>query len=122
MSPPPPRGRPPVSHLRGNCPMHCKGKCCLGVGVLLLAGLFGFSRLVSAGKAEIPHEKSTKINHEWSLPNESWKMPFKEEQPITFVTRGTNAAGWDTLKGFWNEVEEKVIDPKTGTPIVRTAV
>ncbi len=41
-------------------------------------------------------------------------LALDHEQPILFVTRSQNAAEWAALKGFWNEGEQKAIDPATG--------
>jgi cytochrome c peroxidase len=60
--------------------------------------------------------------YEWQPPNETWKMPFAEEQPITFVNRGERPAEWDKLAAFWNPTTEKVQDPRTGLEVTRRAV
>src|SRR5262249_53210779 len=55
--------------------------------------------------------------HEWLLPDESLLTPFKDIQPIYLVNRTQNAAAWEKLPGFWNESEEKVVDPRTAQPV-----
>lgn len=71
-----------------------------------------------------PDEKAglARPGFEWQLPNNAWKMPFKDEQPITFVTRSKSAAEWDKLASFWNEMTENVTDPLTGKMVQRKAV
>lgn len=59
-------------------------------------------------------------DHETQLPDLSRMTPFAEQSPITFVNRGQ--AEWASLKGFWNEADEKAFDPQTGKEIVRKAV
>src|SRR5262245_25096000 len=94
------------------------GKCWLCAGVLLLAGLGGYAR----NAAVRARESDTADDHECVLPNETWKMAFKDEVPITFVARGQNPTTWDALKAFWNDATEKVIDPRTSETVERKVV
>ena len=72
--------------------------------------------------------KSTESRHAmedtfaWQLPRASWKLPFKDEQPIYFLSRTQNATEWDRLPHFWNETTEKAVDPATGKEVERKAV
>jgi cytochrome c peroxidase len=76
---------------------------------------------------ENPHEPKNPplaagTGFEWQLPNESWMTPFKDQEPILFVTRQTNQAEWEKLAAFWNPGTEKAVDPKTGEPVERKVV
>jgi cytochrome c peroxidase len=116
--------------------MCCRRKWLLGGGTFFLAGLTLFvvwtltaQRQQAVGAAEAARAVTEKAkesvrdeDHESCLPNESWKMPFKDEIPIVLVARGANPAAWDALRSFWNEDTEKVVDPRTGEPIVRKVV
>lgn len=115
--------------------MRCKGNVRLGAGVLLLAGMAGCAAWLSAELqrasagvraarfAAAAAERADKADdHECCLPNEAWKLPFKDEIPIVYVARGANPAAWDGLKSFWNEETEKAIDPKTGAEVERKVV
>src|SRR4051812_34610557 len=42
----------------------------------------------AAELAPQPETRSAVDDHEWMLPVESWKTPFKDEVPISFVNRG----------------------------------
>jgi cytochrome c peroxidase len=75
-----------------------------------------------ADKAVVDKIHPPAANHEWQLPVESWKVAFKDNQPITFINRGQDAPAWDALKTFWNPVTEEAFDPKTGTKVQRRAV
>ncbi len=55
------------------------------------------------------------------LPNGLVQLPFRDEQPIYFVTT-QNGAEWQKLPAFWNWSGEKAIDPRTGQEIVRKIV
>src|SRR5262249_5650867 len=90
------------------------------VGVLLLAVVANVNSRPAAVK-ETPAPKEDD-NHEWALPNDKWKAPFADEQPIYFVNRNQNATEWEALKNFWNPVTEKVIDSVSGKTITRKAV
>ncbi len=61
-------------------------------------------------------------NHEWQLPNERVMLPFKLQQPITFVNRTEQAAEWDKLPAFWNVTTETAPEPRTGKVVVRKIV
>lgn len=80
-----------------------------------------------AGDKDVP--SSTKIregtmssDYEWQVPRERWKMPFKDEQPISFVNRNQAAEEWDKLPRFWNEASERALEPRTGESVTRRAV
>src|SRR5579883_2943488 len=60
--------------------------------------------------------------HDALIPNDTRKLPFKEEVPITFVARSQNAAVWSKLPQYWNETAEEVIDPATGGKVTRKAI
>ena len=96
--------------------MCCKAKLWFGVGAALLAGLIGMGGWSLLRARDTAAEKASTTNHEWELPNESWKMPFKDEQPIQFVTASGNPTLWASLKQYWNTVDEAGIDPQTGDP------
>lgn len=92
----------------------------LTAGGLLLLGLIawaGVGPLVGAADS-----KAAVDDHECILPNEKWKTPFKQQQPILFVNRNQNQAEWDALKAFWNPVTETAVDPATGETVTRKAV
>jgi cytochrome c peroxidase len=99
-----------------------------GVAGLLAGLLLGPLDLPAAPSAkDSPHPAPPSANqalvgHEWQVPHEGWKMPFKDEQPIRFVNRNTAPAEWDKLPKFWNETTEQAVDPKTGQPVTRRAV
>lgn len=59
---------------------------------------------------------------DFQLPNEKWQLPFKDDQPIYFVTRTSNVKEWNSLPRFWNEVTETVLDPRTQEKVTRKAV
>jgi cytochrome c peroxidase len=82
-----------------------------------MSDLAGYARLGTARTQD-----QAKDDHECVLPNENWKMPFKDEVPIVFVARGQNPAAWDALKGFWNEDTEKAVDPRSGATVDRKVV
>jgi cytochrome c peroxidase len=97
------------------------------VGGISLLGELGFTQRSSA--VERPHAvvrtaaiKTVGTDYEWQLPVEAWKTPFKEEQPIYFVNRSQDPAGWDALKDFWNPTVEEVFNPRTGEKVRRKAV
>src|SRR5947208_9042594 len=123
--------------------MCCRVKVFTGVGLLLLVGgiAAGVWWAVSARQqalagtveaekatqkvkeADKAHPRQTEVDdHEWQLPNAEWMTPFADQVPISFVNRTQNAAEWAALKGFWNEVSEKAVDPHTGKEITRKAV
>jgi cytochrome c peroxidase len=119
--------------------MCCKEKWWLGVGALLLAGVIAWvgwmltierqrasaTTLAAAERAAalVAEEGTTKRDdHEAVLPNESWKIAFKDEIPITFVNRSQNASAWEALKAFWNEDTEKAVDPRSGATIDRKVI
>lgn len=90
------------------------------------AGLFAF-RLPAA---DVPAPQAgphagpapAAAGYDWQLPNDAWKTPFKDEQPILFVTRAQDARAWDALPAFWNEATEQAVDPTTGRAVSRKAV
>jgi len=88
----------------------------LGASLLLLGALVFVTQPTSSAKEPETNELDIQ------LPRESLKTPFKDEQPISFMTRSQNAAEWDKLPKFWNETTEKAVDPKTGQPVERKAV
>jgi cytochrome c peroxidase len=94
-----------------------------GLGAALLLG--GGPVNAAAPNTNDPHPdpKAALVNveYEWAIPRDSWKLPFKDEQPIYFVNRGQGDA-WEKLPHFWNETTEKVVDPRTGQEVVRKAV
>lgn len=97
-------------------------RCCkwfLGAGVLTGLAWLGWW-LAAARSADKPTDDAS--SYFWQLPNEEWKTPFAEEQPILFVNRGRSAAEWDKLPGFWNEVTVKDFDPRTAEEVERKAV
>jgi len=57
-----------------------------------------------------------------AIPNDSLKLPFKDDAPIVFVARGANAAEWEKLTAFWNESTETVPNPLTGETVTRRVV
>jgi cytochrome c peroxidase len=59
---------------------------------------------------------------EWQLPDNQWKTPFLDEQPLLFVNRGKSAIEWNKLPAFWNETTVKDLDPRTGKEVIRKAV
>jgi cytochrome c peroxidase len=96
----------------------------LGVSGLLVASL-AWSGIVG----QAPSQEKYPINldqpqadYDWQAPNELWRMPFEQVQPISFVNRGEQASEWDALPGFWNETSEKVVNPATGLEVTRKAV
>jgi cytochrome c peroxidase len=91
-------------------------------GTLLLAGLVAAGAWVALGERQRAAAQTTVDDHECCLPNEAWKLPFKDEVPISYVARGANPAAWDALKAFWNEGTETAIDPKTGAAVERKVV
>lgn len=115
--------------------MCCCSKTGIGLGAVLLTGLIGSvawtavsQRQAAAAAAVETAAKATQAgkdkpdDHEYCLPNESLKIPFKDDVSITFVTRGQNPMAWDALKSFWNESTEKATDPKTGQTIDRKTI
>jgi cytochrome c peroxidase len=105
----------------------------LAAGVILLAGASGVRQWAlaadkdQAGKktrAEVEkvHPKAPAAGHECELPHEAVQQPFKDEQPMSFVSRGQDPAAWEALKAFWNPTTEKAVDPQTGLPVERRAV
>jgi cytochrome c peroxidase len=98
--------------------------CAAGIvtGVLLLRT--ATKPAIAADKKDAPKiaEGAASGDHEWQVPRERWKMPFKDEQPIYFVNRSQAAAEWDKLPHFWNETTENAVDPKTGGKVMRKAV
>lgn len=56
------------------------------------------------------------------LPNESLKIPFAKDVPITFVTRNSNAQLWNSLPKYWNESTQEATNPMTGEKITRKVV
>ncbi len=90
------------------------------LSVSVLAGaLAAGSAFVAANPPEPPPGKDP---FEAAIPNESLKMPFKDEAPITFVAKSQNPAEWAKLPAFWNETTEKVAEPITGATVTRRAV
>ncbi|MBL8794779.1 MAG: cytochrome C peroxidase [Planctomycetia bacterium] len=59
---------------------------------------------------------------EWQVPNEKAMLPFKDQKPIQFVVGSPFVPEWSKLTGFWNEFEEKAVDPATGKEVVRKVV
>lgn len=91
----------------------------------MLAGLVALGVWDVAGRlrvGSIAQAADREDDHECSLPNENWKIPFKEDVGITFVARGSDPEGWEALKSFWNEATEKAVDPKTGETIDRRVI
>jgi cytochrome c peroxidase len=82
---------------------------------LLTAGL-------GSAAANPPEPPATPDPLNAAIPNESLKLPFRDDAPITFVTRNQNAAEWDKLPAYWNETTEQVADPVTGAAVTRRAV
>ncbi|QEL18133.1 cytochrome-c peroxidase [Limnoglobus roseus] len=56
------------------------------------------------------------------LPNESIKIPFKDDVPIVYVTRNSGLAEWNKLPGFWSEGTQPAVDPATGTTVTRKVI
>jgi cytochrome c peroxidase len=77
---------------------------------------------VSLVKSTEAQPAATEDSYTWQLPRASWKLAFKDEQPISFLSRTQNAAAWDKLPHFWNETTEKAIDPATGKEVERKVV
>ena len=57
-----------------------------------------------------------------AIPNDALKLAFKNDAPLIFVARGTNAAEWEKLPKYWNEGTEEVLDPSTGQKVTRRVV
>lgn len=60
--------------------------------------------------------------HEHLLPNETLKIPFKDDVPILFLARAQNPTAWDKLPAFWNEGTQEATDPITGAKLTRKQV
>lgn len=56
------------------------------------------------------------------IPNESLKLPFAEERPLSFLAQNQDPAKWAKLPAFWNPTTEKARDPRTGQEVERKAV
>ena len=98
-------------------------KCTLGIlvawgAVHAISWADGSKKEASASSADEPKPQ----DHEWQIPDETLRTPFKDEQPIYFVTRNQAAKEWDSLPTFWNEITEKAVDPQTGAEVMRKAV
>lgn len=89
---------------------------------LLLILPLGLAALLVVGRAPSPAADDAKDDHEYQLPDERLKTPFKDEVPIVFVNRAQNAREWDSLTGFWNEATETAIDPRTSESVTRKVV
>jgi cytochrome c peroxidase len=102
----------------------------IGVGGIVAVLLLGYTPVKSvpaAAPKDAPSparigEGTVSSDFEWQVPHESWKMPFKDEQPIRFLNRNQSPDQWDKLAHFWNETTEKATDPKTGQSVTRKAV
>ncbi len=57
---------------------------------------------------------------DYLLPNESLMIPFKDQVPMTFVTR--NQPGWADLKAFFTDYQEDAVNPATGEKVTRRAI
>ncbi len=89
--------------------------------LLLILGLVSCT-ITARNQVVAADPKPADASYDWQIPNESWKTPFKDEQPILFLARTQNPAEWDKLPAFWNESTEKTLDPKTGVPVERNVV
>lgn len=101
----------------------------LGAGGLLAVLLLSYpaTSLLLAADKQPPAglkvgEGTMSSDYEWQVPRDRWKIPFKDEQPISFVNRNQAADAWEKLPRFWNETTEKAIDPRTGEAVMRKAV
>lgn len=63
-----------------------------------------------------------KNDFDFAIPNRALQRPETESTPIIFVSRGTNAKEWESLKDFANPVTEQVIDPVTKKMTTRKVV
>lgn len=97
-----------------------RGLTCLLGAALLLAPAGGRAQ-DDAKDAEDDLRLLTAESVNWQLPHEKWKLPFKDEIPIVFVTT-QNQAEWKGLARFWNETTETAIDPLTGAKVERKVV
>ncbi len=88
---------------------------CLAAPVLLLV-----STAVAAANPPEPPPPRDPLDA--AIPNDSLKLPFKDDAPIYFVTRPSNPAEWEKMPGLWNETTEEATDPATGEKVTRRAV
>lgn len=80
---------------------------------LVLCAIFAFCAPIWAQEA---------TQSDWQLPNDKLKLRFVDDTPIIFVSHNQNAAEWNGLKSYWNEVFENGLDPKTGLTVARKVV
>ncbi len=93
----------------------------LSVGVLLLFVLTLLS--IESVRAAEPTAPAGDLSHlEWMLPNAALKRPFAQQEPIRFVSRGSDKKLWESLGKYWNETTEDVNDPVSGAKVTRKAV
>lgn len=57
---------------------------------------------------------------DYLLPNVGLMIPFKDQVPMTFVTR--NQPEWAALKTFFTDGREDAVDPATGEKVTRRVV
>ena len=92
----------------------------LALLVALLAGPALGGKQPAAQPAPASNESDAPLD--WLVPNESLKLPFREQIPIYFVSRGQNRSEWEKLPKYWNEGTEQVIDPFTREAVTRKVI
>ncbi len=86
----------------------------------LLAALVVASGPVPANPPTKPSLAGLTEPADYLLPNEALMTPFKDQVPMTFVTR--NQPEWAGLKAFFSDGKEDAVNPATGEKVTRRVV